>query len=74
MAQLHSEVDSSRVPRRGPYSQAVRLGDLLFVAGQRVSIPRPGRRRGQRSSSKRARRSTTFVRSSRTLAAAWSTW
>jgi 2-iminobutanoate/2-iminopropanoate deaminase len=27
-------VESPRVPRRGPYSQAVRLGELLFIAGQ----------------------------------------
>jgi 2-iminobutanoate/2-iminopropanoate deaminase len=27
-------VESKRVPRRGPYSQAVRLGELIFVAGQ----------------------------------------
>jgi 2-iminobutanoate/2-iminopropanoate deaminase len=27
-------IESKRVPRRGPYSQAVRVGDLIFVAGQ----------------------------------------
>jgi 2-iminobutanoate/2-iminopropanoate deaminase len=27
-------VDSARVPRIGPYSQAVRVGDLVYTAGQ----------------------------------------
>ena len=32
---LPSEViDSHRVPRVGPYSQAVRVGDLVYTAGQ----------------------------------------
>jgi 2-iminobutanoate/2-iminopropanoate deaminase len=34
MKKSHSVVESRRVPRRGPYSQAVRLGELIFVAGQ----------------------------------------
>ncbi|MEP6571750.1 MAG: RidA family protein [Gemmatimonadota bacterium] len=34
MEQMHSVIESPRVPRKGAYSQAVRLGDLLFVAGQ----------------------------------------
>jgi 2-iminobutanoate/2-iminopropanoate deaminase len=39
---LHEIVESSRVPRRGPYYQAVRLGDLLFVAGQAGIDPGSG--------------------------------
>jgi 2-iminobutanoate/2-iminopropanoate deaminase len=27
-------IESARVPRLGPYSQAVRVGDLVFTAGQ----------------------------------------
>ena len=34
MKKLHSVVESRRVPRRGPYSQAVQSGGLIFVAGQ----------------------------------------
>src|SRR5206468_11935038 len=34
MSKSPSVVESSRVPRRGPYSQAIRFGDLIFVAGQ----------------------------------------
>jgi 2-iminobutanoate/2-iminopropanoate deaminase len=39
---LHEVVESPRVPRRGPYSQAVRLGELLFVAGQAGLDPKSG--------------------------------
>ena len=42
MTALHEVVESARVPRRGPYSQAVRLGELLFVAGQAGLDPRTG--------------------------------
>ena len=35
-------LDTPRVPRRGPYSQAVRLGDLVFVAGQGGIDPASG--------------------------------
>lgn len=35
-------VESARVPRLGPYSQAVRAGDLLFTAGQAGIDPRTG--------------------------------
>ena len=35
-------VESARVPRIGPYSQAVRVGDLLFTAGQPGIDPRTG--------------------------------
>lgn len=35
-------VESPRVPRRGPYSQAVRLGELIFVAGQAGVDPATG--------------------------------
>ncbi len=34
MKESHAIVESSRVPRRGPYSQPVRVGELVFVAGQ----------------------------------------
>jgi 2-iminobutanoate/2-iminopropanoate deaminase len=39
---LHEVVESPRVPRRGPYSQAVRLGEMLFVAGQAGLDPSSG--------------------------------
>ena len=40
---LPSEViDSSRVPRIGPYSQAVRVGALVFTAGQPGIDPATG--------------------------------
>jgi 2-iminobutanoate/2-iminopropanoate deaminase len=40
---LPSEViDSPRVPRIGPYSQAVRVGDLVFTAGQPGIDPATG--------------------------------
>ena len=42
MTALHEVVESSRVPRRGPYSQAVRLGELLFIAGQAGLDPGSG--------------------------------
>lgn len=41
---LPSEViDSPRVPRLGPYSQAVRVGDLVFTAGQPGIDPATGK-------------------------------
>jgi 2-iminobutanoate/2-iminopropanoate deaminase len=42
MKQSHTVVDSPRVPRRGPYSQAVRCGGLIFVAGQAGLNPTTG--------------------------------
>lgn len=40
---LPSEViDSARVPRIGPYSQAVRVGDLVYTAGQPGIDPTTG--------------------------------
>jgi len=35
-------VESARVPRIGPYSQAVRVGELVFTAGQPGIDPRTG--------------------------------
>lgn len=35
-------VETARVPRLGPYSQAVRWGDLLFTAGQAGMDPKTG--------------------------------
>jgi 2-iminobutanoate/2-iminopropanoate deaminase len=35
-------VPSARVPRVGPYAQAVRVGDLVFTAGQPGIDPRTG--------------------------------
>lgn len=35
-------VDSTRVPRLGPYSQAIRVGDLLYTAGQPGIDPKTG--------------------------------
>jgi 2-iminobutanoate/2-iminopropanoate deaminase len=40
---MHKEaVSSSRVPRIGPYSQAVRAGGLVFTAGQPGIDPKTG--------------------------------
>ena len=42
MAVTKQVVESSRVPRLGPYSQVVRVGDLLFTAGQAGIDPQTG--------------------------------
>ena len=42
MALAREVVDSARVPRIGPYSQAVRVGDLVFTAGQPGIDPATG--------------------------------
>lgn len=42
MSTRHEVIASSHVPQRGPYSQAVRLGDLIFVAGQGGIDPATG--------------------------------
>jgi 2-iminobutanoate/2-iminopropanoate deaminase len=42
MGKSHAVVESRRVPRRGPYSQAVRLGELIYVAGQAGVDPATG--------------------------------
>lgn len=42
MALPEEVVESPRVPRIGPYSQAVRVGDLVFTAGQPGIDPRTG--------------------------------
>ena len=45
---LQSEViDSPRVPRIGPYSQAVRVGDLVYTAGQPGIDPKTGQVAGE---------------------------
>jgi len=36
-------VESTRVPRLGPYSQVVRVGDLVFTAGQGGIDPKSGK-------------------------------
>ena len=43
MDRSHEVLTSDRVPQRGPYSQAVRAGDLIFVAGQAGVDPATGR-------------------------------
>jgi 2-iminobutanoate/2-iminopropanoate deaminase len=35
-------VESNRIPRMGPYSQAVRVGNLVFTAGQPGIVPDTG--------------------------------
>src|SRR5262245_11016832 len=35
-------LESARVPRIGPYSQAIRVGDLVFTAGQPGIAPETG--------------------------------
>lgn len=42
MALPEEIVESARVPRIGPYSQVVRVGDLVFTAGQPGIDPRTG--------------------------------
>ena len=42
MALPEEVVTSARVPRLGPYSQAVRVGDLVFTAGQPGIDPQTG--------------------------------
>ena len=42
MALLSEVVNSPRVPRLGPYSQAIRVGNLVFTAGQPGIDPATG--------------------------------
>ncbi len=42
MALPEEVIDSKRVPRIGPYSQAVRVGSLVFTAGQPGIDPSTG--------------------------------
>jgi 2-iminobutanoate/2-iminopropanoate deaminase len=42
MALPHEVIDSPRLPRLGPYSQAVRVGNLVFTAGQPGIDPATG--------------------------------
>src|SRR5215475_10814981 len=42
MALVSEVVESARVPRIGPYSQAIRVGDLVFTAGQPGIDPASG--------------------------------
>jgi 2-iminobutanoate/2-iminopropanoate deaminase len=42
MALPFEVIESSRVPRIGPYSQAVRVGDLVYTAGQPGIDPSTG--------------------------------
>jgi len=42
MATRREVLESARVPRMGPYSQVIRVGDLLFTAGQPGIVPETG--------------------------------
>ena len=42
MALPHEVVESPRVPRIGPYSQAIRVGNLVYTAGQPGIDPTTG--------------------------------
>lgn len=42
MALLSEVVDSHRVPRVGPYSQAIRVGNMVYTAGQPGIDPATG--------------------------------
>jgi 2-iminobutanoate/2-iminopropanoate deaminase len=42
MALPHEVIVSNRVPKMGPYSQAVRVGNLVFTAGQPGVDPATG--------------------------------
>lgn len=44
--QPHEVIQSVRVPRLGPYSQAVRVGNLVFTAGQPGVDPISGQTAG----------------------------
>jgi 2-iminobutanoate/2-iminopropanoate deaminase len=46
MALPEEVVETPRVPRLGPYSQVVRVGDLLFVSGQAGLDPATGQAAG----------------------------
>ena len=46
MALPEEVVETPRVPRLGPYSQVVRVGDLLFIAGQAGLDPATGQAAG----------------------------
>ena len=74
MGKSHEVIVSERVPQRGPYSQAVRVGNMIYVAGQAGLDPATGRSRGRRSSCRRARLSRTCGRSWRTPAAGSIGW
>ena len=43
MLKSHEVLTSDRVPQRGPYSQAVRVGNMIYVAGQPGLDPATGR-------------------------------
>jgi 2-iminobutanoate/2-iminopropanoate deaminase len=47
MAPRPQAVETPRVPRIGPYSQAMRVGDLLFTAGQPGIDPGTGAAAGE---------------------------
>ncbi|MFL5515508.1 MAG: RidA family protein [Gemmatimonadales bacterium] len=42
MGKSHEVITSEQVPQRGPYSQAVRAGDMIYVAGQAGLNPATG--------------------------------
>lgn len=46
MARQEEVIHSARVPRIGPYSQAVRVGNLIFTAGQAGIDPVTGQPAG----------------------------
>lgn len=60
-------------PALGPYSQAVRVGDLLFVSGQGGLDPVTGALATGASSARPARRSRTSLACSRPPAAMFRT-
>jgi 2-iminobutanoate/2-iminopropanoate deaminase len=47
MALPSEVVESARVPRLGPYSQAVRVGNLIYTAGQPGINPATGKVAGE---------------------------
>ena len=54
-------IESSRVPRLGPYSQAVQVGDLIYTAGQAGIDPASGKVAGD-SFAAQARQAFTNLR------------
>lgn len=54
-------IDTPRIPRLGPYSQAVRAGDLIYTAGQAGIDPATGQVAGD-SFAAQARQALTNLR------------
>ena len=72
MAPRPQVVGTPRVPRIGPYSQVMRVGGLLFTAGQPGIDPATGVPAGDTFEAQARQALRTFAPRSRTPAAGWS--